>query len=153
MRTSTLPLYGLLVPVLLSISASGVARADDLKAGVTAADARWATAFASHDAHAVAAIYTADGQILAGGSDPVSGPAALAKFIQSVLDEGVAAVELTTVEVYGQGRMATDVGRYVMKDKAGKEIDHGKFMEVWRLEKGVWKLHRDMFNSSVAPAK
>ena len=40
-----------------------------------------------------------------------------------------------------------------MKDKAGKEIDHGKYMELWRLEKGEWKLHRDIFNSSVPPKK
>jgi hypothetical protein len=41
----------------------------------------------------------------------------------------------------------------VIKDKAGKEIDHGKYMELWRLDKGAWKLHRDIFDSSVPPKK
>jgi N-methylhydantoinase A len=86
-------------------------------------------------------------------SDPVKGTAALTKFIQGVLDEGVSSVALTTLEVVGQGRYATNVGSYVMKDKAAKEIDHGKYMELWRLEKGAWKLHRDIFNSSVPPKK
>lgn len=141
------------VVTLLALGATGAARADDLKAAITAADARWVAAYASHDAKAVAAVYTADGQILAEGSEPVTGTAALAKFMQGVLGGGVAAVELTTLEVVGQGRHASAVGRYVMKDAAGKELDHGKYLEIWRLEKGVWKLHRDIFNSSVPPKK
>jgi len=139
------------IATLLALGTTGSAYAEDLKAAITAADARWATAFMSHDANAVAATYTADGQILAEGSEPVTGTAAIAKFIQGVYAEGVATVELTTLEVVGHGRHATDVGRYVMKDKAGKELDHGKYVEIWRLEKGGWKLHRDMFNSSVPP--
>jgi ketosteroid isomerase-like protein len=83
----------------------------------------------------------------------VKGTAAITKFVQGMLDEGVGSVALTTLEVVGQGRYATEVGSYVMSDKAGKEIDHGKYMELWRLEKGEWKLHRDIFNSSVPPKK
>jgi uncharacterized protein (TIGR02246 family) len=138
---------------MLTICASGLVQAGDLKETITAADAAWAAAYATGDAKAVAAIYSADGQILAEGSDPVKGTAALTKFIQGVLDEGVSSIALTTLEVVGQGRYATNVGSYVMKDKAGKEIDHGKYMEIWRLEKGEWKLHRDIFNSSVPPRK
>ena len=141
------------VVAMLALGTAGVACADDLKATIMAADAAWSAALANGDAKEVAAIYSADGQILAEGSDPVKGTADLTKFIQGVLDEGVRSVVLTTLEVVGQGRYATEVGSYVMKDKAGKEIDHGKYMELWRLEKGVWKLHRDIFNSSVPPKK
>ena len=48
------------VVTLLALGATGAARADDLKAAITAADARWVAAYASHDAKAVAAVYTAD---------------------------------------------------------------------------------------------
>jgi ketosteroid isomerase-like protein len=141
------------VVIMLALGAMGIARADDLKATIMAADAEWSAGFAKGDAKAVAAIYSANGQILAEGSEPVKGTAALTKFLQGVMDEGVSSVALTTLEVVGQGRYATEVGSYVMKDKAGKEIDHGKYMELWRLDKGVWKLHRDIFNSSVPPKK
>ena len=134
----------------LAVGLVATAAAADLKTGVIAADAAWAAAFGRGDAAAVAAIYTADGQILAEGSEPVQGTAAIEKFIKAVFAEGVASVTLTTLEVFGHGSSATEVGRYVMKDKAGKELDHGKYIEYWRLEKGAWKLHRDMFNSSVA---
>ena len=141
------------VVAVLTIGATGLAAAGDLKDTIMAADAAWSAAFAKGDAKGVAAIYSANGQILAEGSDPVTGTAALTKFIQGVLDEGATLVPLTTLEVVGQGRYATEVGSYVIKDKSGKEIDHGKYMELWRLEKGEWKLHRDIFNSSVAPKK
>lgn len=140
------------VVALFALGAGGLAKAQDLKATIMAADAAWSAAFAKRDAAAVAALYSANGQILAEGSDPVKGTKDITKALQSILDEGAASIALTTLEVVGQGRYATEVGSYLMKDKAGKEIDHGKYMELWRLEKGDWKLHRDIFNSSV-PAK
>ena len=151
MRRDALVTLG--VAALLTIGATGITQAGDLKETIMAADAAWSAGVAKGDAKAVAEIYSANGQILAGGSDPVKGTAAITKFVQGVLDEGVSSVALTTLEVVGQGRYATEVGSYVMSDKAGKEIDHGKYMELWRLEKGEWKLHRDIFNSSVPPKK
>lgn len=151
MQKNTLMSIGVLA--VLTIGTTGLAWAGDLKETIMAGDAAWSAAFAKGDAAGVAAIYTANGQILAAGSDPVKGTAALTKFIQSVFDEGVSTATLTTLEVVGQGRYATEVGSYVLKDKSGKELDHGKYMELWRLEKGEWKLHRDIFNSSVAPKK
>ena len=151
MRKNTLMSIG--VVAVLTMGAAGLAQAGDLKDTIMAADAAWSAAFAKGDAAGVAAIYSANGQVLAEGSDPVTGTAALTKFIQGVLDEGATSVILTTLEVVGQGRYATEVGSDVIKDKSGKEIDHGKYMELWRLEKGEWKLHRDIFNSSVTPKK
>jgi uncharacterized protein (TIGR02246 family) len=151
MRRDALVTLG--VAALLTIGATGIAEAGDLKDTIMAADAAWSAAAAKGDAKAVAEIYSANGQILAGGSDPVRGTAAITRFVQGMLDGGVGSVALTTLEVVGQGRYATEVGSYVMSDKAGKEIDHGKYMELWRLEKGEWKLHRDIFNSSVPPKK
>jgi ketosteroid isomerase-like protein len=138
---------------LLTFGASECAQSADLKETIMAADAAWSAAFAKGDAKAVASMYSASGQILAEGYDPVKGTAAITKFIQGVLDEGVGSITLTTLEVFGQGRYATEVGSYLMKDKAGKEIDHGKYVEVFRLQEAEWKLHRDIFNSSVAPKK
>lgn len=153
MRKITSTKLTLGVVAMLALGAARVAGAEDLKQTISTADAAWSAAFAKGDAQAVAAIYSANGQVLAQGSDPVKGTADLIKFFQGTFAEGVASVALTTLEVVGQGRYATEVGSYVMKDKAGKEIDHGKYMELWRLDHGAWKLHRDIFNSSVAPKK
>jgi ketosteroid isomerase-like protein len=37
-------------------------------------------------------------------------------------------------------------------DKGGQVIDHGKYIVVWRREKGQWKLHRDMYSSNTTAA-
>ena len=141
------------VAALLTVAASGPAAAGDIKEAVIAADTAWSAAIAKGDAKAVAEVYTPSGQILPTGSDPVKGTAAITKFVQGLLDGGVGSVTLTTLEVVSQGRYATEVGSYLIKDKDGKEIDHGKYVELWRLDKGEWKLHRDIFNTSVAPKK
>jgi hypothetical protein len=38
---------------------------------------------------------------------------------------------------------------YAALDPEGGELDHGKFLEVWRFMDGKWQFHRDMWNSSV----
>src|ERR1700727_1139351 len=128
MRKNTLMAIGIVG--VLTIGATGFAAAGDLKGTIMAGDAAWSAAFAKGDAKGVAAIYSANGQVLAEGSDPVTGTAALTKFIQGVLDEGAASVTLNTLEVVGQGRYATEVGSYVIKDKSGKAIDLGNISDL-----------------------
>jgi hypothetical protein len=35
-----------------------------------------------------------------------------------------------------------------LHDKAGKVLDHGKYVVVWRREGGKWRLLRDMFSTN-----
>ena len=127
--------------------------AADARAGIAAANAQFEAAAAKGDANAIAALYSADAQLLPAGSPAIKGTAALAKFFQGVLDSGVAGVGLKTLELYGRGATVTEVGEYEMRDKTGKAIDHGKYLVIWRNKDGQWHLHRDMFTSSVPPAK
>ena len=46
--------------------------------------------------------------------------------------------------------LAYEVGRYALSGQVG-DIDHGKYIVVWKKVGGQWKLHRDIFNSDVAP--
>ena len=93
------------------------------------------------------------GAVMPAGSEPIRGTEAIAKFWQSALSSGVAAIELKTVEVYGQGTRATEVGEYVLRDKAGKVLDRGKYIVIWRNQDGQWKLLRDMFSTNLPPPK
>lgn len=129
------------------------ARADGTRSAIEAANAEFMAAASKGDGAAVAALYTPKGQVLPPNSEPVEGAEAIQKFWQGAMNSGIAAVDLRTVEVYGQGSTAAEVGRYELKDKAGKVLDHGKYIVVWRRVGGKWKLLRDMFSSSVAAAK
>jgi len=129
------------------------AHADGTRSAIEAANAEFMAATTKSDGAAVAALYAPKGQVLPPNGEPVEGADAIQKFWQGAMNSGVAAVGLKTSEVYGHGNIATEVGRYELKDKAGKVIDHGKYIVVWRQVDGKWRLFRDMFSSNVAAAK
>jgi hypothetical protein len=45
------------------------------------------------------------------------------------------------------------VGKYTLTGDAGKVLDQGKYVVVWKRELGQWKLYRDIWNTSVPAAK
>jgi uncharacterized protein (TIGR02246 family) len=141
------------VVFLAGLSAAPAAHADSVKSAIEAANVQFSSAAAKGDGAALAALYSPDGQVMPAGSDPIRGADAIQKFWQGAIDSGVAAIGLKTIEVFGHGPTATEVGAYELRDKAGKVLDHGKYIVVWRQEDGKWKLLRDMFSTNVPPAK
>jgi len=132
---------------------SGPASADSTRDAIEAVNAQFVAAVGQGDGKAVASLYTANAQLMPEGSDAIKGRGAIQKSMQGMVESGVASVSLTTLETFGAGSTVTEVGVYEMRDKAGKPIDHGKYMVVWRHVNGIWQLHRDIFNSSVPPGK
>ena len=139
--------------VVLAACPSQTVRADETRPAIEAANARFSAAAAKGDGAGLAALYTADGQVLPAGSAPIKGREAIQKFWQGAIDSGIAAVELKTLEVFGHGPTATEVGQYELRDASGKVLDQGKYIVVWHREGGNWQLLRDMFSTNAAPAK
>ena len=65
------------------------------------------------------------------------------------MDSGIKEAKLETGEVDGNGATAVEVSKYSLHDTNGETLDSGKYIVVWKEEDGSWKLHRDIFNSSV----
>jgi hypothetical protein len=65
------------------------------------------------------------------------------------MNSGVASATLTTLEAIGIDSIAWEVGRYRLADSDGAPIDEGKYVVIWRLTPDGWRLHRDIWNSSV----
>jgi ketosteroid isomerase-like protein len=63
-------------------------------------------------------------------------------------ETGERAVELETAEVGGKGDVVYEVGTYTLFGDQGQAVDNGKYVVVWKRERGAWKLHRDIWNSS-----
>ena len=102
------------------------------------------------DSVALADCYATDAKFMAPNSPAVEGR----KNIQSVLaagiiNAGVASVDLTTVNVWGNEAMLAEEGALIMTGKGGKELDKGKYIVLWKKEDGKWKLFRDCFNSDL----
>lgn len=138
---------------LASMCLTSAAYADGVRSEIEAANAQFSSAAAKGDGAALAALYSPDGQVMPAGSDPVRGAEAIQKFWQGALDSGIAAIGLKTIDVFGHGPTATEVGEYELRDKAGKVLDHGKYIVVWQRADGKWKLIRDMFSTNVPPPK
>lgn len=102
------------------------------------------------DAEGMADLYTHDGQLLPPGSDIVTGRENVAEFWQGVFDMGVENVELDPVEVEDHGNTGIEVGRFTLGDTEGETLDQGKYLVIWKQEDGEWKVHRDIWNSSIS---
>jgi len=116
---------------------------------IVAANEAFVAAVGRGDAAGLAALYTANGQLLPPNADFVTGPEALEGFWQAILGMGIKKAELNTAEVEGFGDTAVEVGRYKLFGAEDQMLDQGKYIVYWKQEGGQWKLHRDIFNSSM----
>jgi uncharacterized protein (TIGR02246 family) len=121
----------------------------DVHDAIVAADETFMTTFSRGDAAGIAALYTKNGQILPPNSDFGTGRQAIQATIQAFMDMGIKAIKLETIEAEGYGDTASEVGRYTLEGEGGQVLDQGKFIVIWKQEAGQWKLHRDIFNTSM----
>ena len=121
----------------------------DVRTAIEAANEKFVAAFNSGDAAGVAALYTEQGQLLPPNSDVLTGHQAIQGFWQAVMDMGIKKASLEVVETEDFGETATEVSKYTLFDQAGQELDQGKYIIIWKQEGGEWRLHRDIFNSSL----
>ncbi len=138
---------------MLFLAALPAFGADDARSAIEAANQKFESSAGRGDGPGVAALYTARGQLLPAQSDFVSGTEAIGEFWQAVFDSGIEGVSLVTVELESHGNTAYEVGKFELVGANGKVADHGKYVVVWKKEGASWRLHRDIWTSSVVPAK
>lgn len=122
--------------------------AEGIAASAVAFEAGWNAG----DGAAIAALYTDDARLFPPGVEPVGGNAAIAEFWSGGIPEGTQ-LELETVEVHEGDGGAIEVGTYVIIGPDGAHVDHGKYIVHFKLVDGTWRLHRDIWNSSMAAAE
>ena len=137
------------IVILITVSKADEKEMADVKAAIAAGNEKLMAAFRRGDAAGLAALYTENGQLLPPNSDFITGKPAIQQFWQGVMDMGIKAALLETVELEAHGDTAIDVGRYTMQGEGDKILDKGKYLVVWKQEDGQWKLHRDIWNSSM----
>lgn len=118
-------------------------------AAIKAVNENFMATYKRGDSAGMAALYTENGQLLPPGSDVVEGKEGIQAFWQSVMDMGIKEAKLETVELEDHGTTAIEVGRYTLSGEGGAVMDSGKFIVIWKQEQGQWKLHRDIWNSSM----
>ena len=116
---------------------------------ITKVNEKFSETFKNADAKGVADLYTEEGQLLPANSDFLTGRTAVQGFFQGLMDAGIHSIQLTTKEVEEFGETAVEIGRFVLRDANKQIVDEGKFIVVWKFEEEIWKLHRDIINSSL----
>ncbi len=122
---------------------------------IQALNDKFAEAFNSGDAAAVTARYTADGKLYPPNSEVIEGQKAIEAYWQGGMDAGLTGVELTTVSATAYGDIAYEIGKADIFAGDGQLVDKSKFMVIWKKVDGEWKMHEDIWNSSMplpAPA-
>lgn len=122
---------------------------NEIREGIAAANAGFMETFNRGDGAGMGALYTENGQLLPPNSDFITGQSAISAFWQGAMDMGIKTARLETVELEGQDDAAFEVGKYTLAGEGGAVMDSGKFVVFWRKEGGKWKLHRDIWNSSL----
>jgi uncharacterized protein (TIGR02246 family) len=121
----------------------------DIHATIEAANDVFMETFKSGSSTGMAALYTQDGQVLPPNSDFVTGQQAIQDFWQALMDVGIEEVKLEIVEVERRGDTAFEVSKFTLLGEGGQVLKQGKYIVIWKQVQGRWKLHRDIFNTSM----
>jgi uncharacterized protein (TIGR02246 family) len=149
---------GILCTIALAVFSIASLAADSAKeiAALQAADQNWARAYNAGNADAVANLYDEQAVLLPPGAPGVNGRAAIkAFFVKDTAESQKAGVTFTlgTKPAGGvSGDMGWQSGTYVVKDKAGKAVETGKYLSVSMKKDGKWLYVRDTWNADGAPA-
>ena len=107
------------------------------------------TTFARGNAADIADFYTESGVLLPAGADFVRGKQNIKEFWQIAIDMGIKNIKLEIVEVEQHDDTAIEMSKFILSDADDQMIDQGKGIVIWKNENNVWKLHRDIWNSSI----
>ena len=117
------------------------------------ANAAFEAYFERGDAAAIAGLYTSAGALFPTGMEPIHGAAGIEAFWQGAMQMGVKRVKLTTRDMEELAETAIELGTYTLFGADQQQLDQGKYLVVWNEQQGQWRLHQDIWNTSLpAPA-
>ncbi len=125
-----------------------------VRQAIAEGNAKFGEAVRKGDGAAIAALYTDDATLLPPDSDMIRGREGIEAFWKGGLQMGIKEAVLTSVDVYGAGDFAYEIGRFALKIQPEGQASveqKGKYVVVWKkTSDGAWKLHVDIWNSGPA---
>ena len=106
----------------------------------------WEAAYNSGEAAAVAAMYAEDGKRMPPDMPIVEGREAVQAQVQGGMDQGLAKVEIETVEVRVHEDNAWSRGTFKTMDADGNVTSEGKWVNISKWADGKWMVHLDIWN-------
>jgi uncharacterized protein (TIGR02246 family) len=103
------------------------------------------------DAAGVASLFTRDGQLFPAFTGMVFNHEAIQAFWQGIMDLGIRSVSLETQETEVLSETCLEVGKYTMMGWKDQVLDIGKYIMIWKIETGSWRIHRYIWTTSLPP--
>ena len=122
-----------------------------VKAEIQALENAWAEADNARNANALAAFYSDDAMSLSNNKPMDVGKAAIQKGLEVSMAKRVkgSTVSYEIMDVFGDDKQVTEVGKTIIKDASGKVTSTGKYMAIWEKRDGKYLCVRDIGNDDV----
>ena len=119
-----------------------------IRSEIVAIENAWAAAQNAKDINALMAMYAEDAVSMPDGEPMVSGKAAIQKKLEADFAKPsmYASIAFETMDVYAQGNVATEVGKAMYKDAAGKTTGGGKYIAVYEKRDRKYLCIREIYN-------
>ena len=139
--------------LFLTVADAQTVAAPDTRAAIAAQSRAFMDGMERGDARAVAALFTADAKLIVSGVDnAITGRDAIEKFWQAGLSNGVKGLRLTTIDLEGEGALQIETGTYEALGAGGSDLGRGHYLFVWKKDKGIWRIHRDIGSAKPSQA-
>lgn len=105
--------------------------------------------FSNGELNKIAEFYTEDGMLLPTGFDFIKGRQNIKEFWQSALDMGIKYIKIDIIELEQHDDTAIEMSNFTLSDPDKQVIDSGKGIVIWKNTSDGWKMHRDIWTSSL----
>ena len=123
---------------------------DSAKKSIDEQNAAFQKAFENSDSVGLANLFTSDGKMMMPGAPSIVGRPAIASTAAMFMKMNIKR-QAKTIDVWGNDDLLAEEGTASLFDQKGGEIEHAKYLVIWKKEDGQWKLFRDMWNTDLTP--
>ena len=104
-------------------------------------------ALGKSDSIALGNLYTIDARILNHGSPSTIGRPEIIKVYGEMIRDGITGSSFNMTGLWGNNNLIVEEGIGYFSLSNGKVVSKGRYLIVWKKEKGQWKIFRDTFFS------
>ncbi|MFT6868123.1 MAG: ketosteroid isomerase-like protein [Cyclobacteriaceae bacterium] len=96
--------------------------------------------------------FTSDARVFPPNSEIVSGIAAISQLNSDWVKYGIYEFKETSSSLYGTKDYLIDEGTYYLTYGEERTVDRGKYINIWKNDRGIWKIYSNIWNSSLSLA-
>lgn len=94
--------------------------------------------------------FTKDAKVFPPNSDVVIGRPAISQLNSDWVNYGIYEFKEESSSFYGNEDFLIDEGTYYLRYGEENTIDNGKYINIWKMEDGEWKIYSNIWNTSLA---